>query len=137
MEDVKRTYYVLDSEKVIQSLQTDPEKGLGKQEAEKRLEQYGKNVVEDKQKKSAFRTLLEQFSNPIIWILLIALTLAFAYQHTLEGIAVLIVILINALIGFFMERQAIRSMEKLRSMARSRTTVLRDGDKGEIDSVDL
>lgn len=68
MEDVKKTYYALDVEKVIQGLQTDPEKGLGKQEATKRLQQYGKNVVEDKQQKSAFRTLLEQFSNPIIWI---------------------------------------------------------------------
>lgn len=137
MEDVKKTYYALDVEKVIQGLQTDPEKGLGKQEATKRLQQYGKNVVEDKQQKSAFRTLLEQFSNPIIWILIIASALAFAYQHALEGIAVLIVILINTLIGFFMERQAIRSMEKLRSMARSKATILRDGNKVEIDSVDL
>jgi Ca2+-transporting ATPase len=137
MENVKETYYASDAEKVVQSLQTDSQKGLTKQEAEKRLEQYGKNVVENKQQKSAFRTLLEQFSNPIIWILIIAVALAFAYQHTLEGIAVLVVILINTLIGFFMERQAIRSMEKLRSMARSRATVLRDGHKTDIDSIDL
>ena len=46
MEGVKKTYYALDAQKVIQSLQPDPEKGLRKQEAERRLEQYGKNVVD-------------------------------------------------------------------------------------------
>jgi Ca2+-transporting ATPase len=83
------------------------------------------------------RTLLEQFSNPIVWILIIAAGLAFAYQHTLEAVAVFIVILLNTLIGFFMERQAVWSMEKLKSMARSKVMVMRDGEKSSVDSADL
>lgn len=137
MKDVKDLYYTLDVKEVIEGLQTDPEKGLSSQEAGKRLQQYGKNIVEDKKKKSAFRTFLEQFTNPIVWILIAAVVLAFAYQHTLEGIAVLMVLMINAMIGFFMERQAIRSMEKLKNMARSKASLLRDGKKVEIDSVDI
>lgn len=135
MED--KSYYSEDIEQVIQSLQTDQEKGLSNQEATKRLEKYGKNVVEDKKKKSQWIILLEQFSNPIIWILVIAAGLAFAFQHIVEGVAVLAVIVINTLIGFFMERQALRSMEELKNMARSRTMILRDGKKSEIDSIDI
>jgi Ca2+-transporting ATPase len=137
MQQPIKTYYTLSVEEVIDDLGTDAKKGLTEEEAAKRLLQYGKNEVQDKDQKSILRTLLEQFSNPIVWILIIAAGLAFVYQHTLEGIAVLIVILINTLIGFFMERQAIRSMEKLKSMARSKAMVLRDGNKVHIDSVDL
>jgi P-type Ca2+ transporter type 2C len=135
MEDVK--YYTLKVDEVIQRLQTDRDKGLTHEEAKNRLQKFGRNLVEDKDKKSALRTLLEQFENPIVWILIIATGLAFAYQHTLEGIAVSLVILINVMIGFMMERQAIQSMEKLRSMARAKTFVQRSGNKIEIDSLDL
>ena len=107
-------YFTLDVSAAVQTLQTDATKGLSEEEVRKRLEEHGRNVVAEKKSVSAFEILLRQFANPIVWILVAAALVAFAFMHTLEGIAVTIVIAINTLIGFFMERQAQRSMEKLR-----------------------
>ena len=130
-------YYTLAVDAVIQALKTDPNKGLSANEVRKRLDEHGQNVVEEKKQVNAFTILLRQFANPIVWILLVAAIVAFAFQHFLEGIAVTIVIVINALIGFFMERQALRSMEKLRTMAATKAKVLRDGNMETIDSATI
>lgn len=134
MEQIRETYYRLEAAEVVRVLGSDIESGLTDKEADKRLLQYGRNIVEEKRKKSVFKTLVEQFYNPIVWILVVAASVAFVFGQTLEGFAVGIVVVINTLIGFFMERQAIRSMEKLRSMARIRSKVLRNGTWSEIDS---
>ena len=130
----ERKYYTLDVNAVIQALQTDPGKGLAESDIKKRLDEHGQNIVEEKKQVSALTILIRQFVNPIVWILIVAAIVAFAFQHSLEGIAVAIVIAINTLIGFFMERQALRSMEKLRTMAATKAKVLRDGKIGSIDS---
>ncbi|HEX6890171.1 MAG TPA: cation-transporting P-type ATPase [Chryseolinea sp.] len=127
-------YYTLDVNAVVESLKTDPTKGLAETEVRKRLDEHGQNVVDEKKQVSAFTILLRQFSNPIVWILIVAALVAFSFNHSLEGIAVTIVIAINTLIGFFMERQALRSMEKLRTMAATKAKVLRNGKIEEIDS---
>ena len=135
--DSENKYYTLPVDAVIQALKTDPTKGLAANEVRKRLDEHGQNVVEEKKQVSALTILLRQFSNPIVWILIGAAIVAFAFQHSLEGIAVTIVIVINALIGFFMERQALRSMEKLRTMAATKAKVLRDGKVESIDSASI
>ena len=130
-------YYTLPVDAVIQALKTDPEKGLGVNDVQQRLKEHGENVVEEKKQVSALTILLRQFANPIVWILIVAAGVAFAFQHMLEGISVMIVIVINALIGFFMERQALRSMEKLRTMAATKAKVLRDGKIETIESASI
>jgi Ca2+-transporting ATPase len=127
-------YHTLDVNAVVDSLKTDPIKGLTEDEVRKRLDEHGQNVVDEKKQVSAFTILLRQFSNPIVWILIVAVLVAFSFNHSLEGFAVTIVIAINTLIGFFMERQALRSMEKLRTMAATKAKVLRSGKIEDIDS---
>jgi Ca2+-transporting ATPase len=135
--EIQREYFVRSAEEVLQALKTDVSQGLSADEVRRRQEQYGKNTLEEKKKASVWRMLASQFANPIVWILIAAAAIAFAFAHLLEGIAVMIVVLINTLIGFFMERQAVRSMEKLSSMARTKAQVLRQGKKTEIDSSEL
>lgn len=64
---------------------------------------YGPNTLENKKQKSLFLILVQQFNNPIVWILLAATILAFFTGEHIEGIAVVIVIAVNASIGLFME----------------------------------
>src|SRR5688572_17141052 len=135
--DKGKKYYTLDVDAVVQSLQSDPNKGLAETDVRKRLEEYGQNIVEEKKQVSALTILLRQFSNPIVWILIVAALVAFGFNHSLEGIAVTVVIVINTLIGFFMERQALRSMEKLRTMAATKAKVLRNGKVETIDSASI
>lgn len=132
-----KMFHTLSVEQTIQDLDTDAHIGLRIEQAMQRLYLYGQNTVGDKQQKSILSTLGNQFSNPIVWILLLAMGAALAFRHFLEAVAVLVVIVLNTLIGFLMERQAVRSMEKLRSMARAKAMVIRNGEKSIIDSTEL
>lgn len=109
-------------------LETDLQKGLSESEVANRLTLYGLNILGLHQEESLWKLLLQQFISPLVWILAIASGFAFAFQEWLEGFAILGVILINALIGFFMEWQAVRSMEALRNLAQSNANVIRDGN---------
>ena len=109
-------------------LETDLQKGLSESEVANRLTLYGLNILGLHQEESLWKLLLQQFISPLVWILAIASGFAFAFQEWLEGFAILGVILINALIVFFMEWQAVRSMEALRNLAQSNANVIRDGN---------
>lgn len=126
MQPIEKAYQ-LPVEAILDHLQTDAERGLSTPDAKRRLLKYGRNELEAVREKSLFRLLLEQFISPLVWVLLLAAGLAFLFQDWLEGIAILVVLLINAAIGFFMEWQARRSMEALRRLSQSFTTTLRDG----------
>ncbi len=119
--------YQLEIPEVVRRLETDDQDGLTTVEAQKRLEHFGPNILDIRREKSLFRLLLEQFISPLIWVLMAAAVLAFSFGDWLEGVAILAVILINAGIGFFMEWQALRSMEALRKLSRSTAKVFRQG----------
>lgn len=118
--------FVRSVKEILSEFSVDPDKGLSGTEVEQRLKQYGQNKLQDAKTKSIWKILFEQFLDPIIYILAVAMILAFAFGDWLEGFAVLIVILITALIGFFMEWQAIRSVEALQKMVQTVAKVLRN-----------
>ena len=114
-------------ETVLQKLRCDATQGLNTPEVKKRLQHYGYNKIPEKGPKKKLRILADQFVDPIIYILLVAFLLAVVLGDWAEGIAILVVIAITVGIGYFMEFQAVRALEKLRSLGRVRTRVLRDG----------
>lgn len=111
--------------------------GLEKKIVKKNLETYGQNEIPEQGRKSLWRILLDQILDPIIYILTTAAILAFIFSDWLEGMAILVVILISVLIGFFMEFQAIRSLEVLRKMGQTMTHVIRSGNIQKIRAVEL
>jgi Ca2+-transporting ATPase len=125
------------SDQVLHQLQTDPEKGLTSAEANRRLQSYGPNILELKKPTPLILLFLRQFFSSLMGVLAIASALAFFFQEWLEGIAILVVILINALIGFFMELQAVRSMEALRKLTQSYSNVIRNGTLQSVETADL
>jgi len=129
--------YSIPLEKLISDLKTDSSKGLGQSEIEKRRRAFGRNELKEQKQKSILLILLEQFLDPVIYMLLAAASLGFAFGEYIEAVAVLVVILITAAIGFFMEWQAVRSMEALRKMTLSHTRVLRSGREDVLESWEL
>jgi len=117
----------LSSENVVEQLNSDVNVGLTKKKVKERIIQFGKNEIPQKKQKTRLKIFVDQFLNSIIYILSIASLLAFIFRNWLEGIAILIVILITVAIGFFMELQAIHSLEILRKIGQSVTSVLRNG----------
>ena len=124
-------------DKVIALLETDQVNGLPNETVNIRLKTFGKNILVLHQQKSWWRTLINQFESPLVWVLAFAAILAFLFDEWLEGVAIVIVMVINALIGFFMEWQANRSMEALRNLSEVNAIVIRDGKKQNIKASDL
>lgn len=111
--------------------------GLTSAEAKKMLSQFGKNIIEQESKKNAFLIFLAQFNSPIVYLLLFAAGMSFFFKELLDGIAVLVVLLINSFIGFYMEFQADRSMDALKKLSAVLTKVFRDGKRIEINCEEL
>lgn len=124
-------------EDVLDYFETDQESGLTKDEAQKRLESYGPNQLEEKDQKSLFQILIDQISNPIVYLLTAAAVLAFLFGDIPEGIAIIVVLVLNTIIGFWMEFQARKSMNALKEMDKVMASVIRDGEEQEIDAEHL
>ncbi len=126
-----------ESKKILEDLDTSAEKGLSQEEAEKRLEKYGPNELEEHEEKSLLQLLLSQLNNPVIYLLTVACALAFAFGDTPEAIAIIVVIVLNTAIGFWMEFQARQSLKALKEMDVIKAKVLRDGQEKEINAENL
>jgi magnesium-transporting ATPase (P-type) len=110
------------------------ERGLSSQEAGERLERWGRNALESRSVHRWQRLLIDQFASPLIYILLAAAIVSLAIQEWLDAGFILAVVLLNAVVGFFQEYRAERSMEALRRLTVARAHVLRDGREEVIDA---
>ena len=129
--------HTLSIEEILLALHTNSEVGLSQAEAEKRAVEFGPNIYEAKKQKSIFLMLIMHFKSPIVYLLLFAVAVTFYFQNFIEAIAILVVILVNALIGFLMELQARNSMNALRKMDVILSKVIRDGIIQEIPSENI
>lgn len=122
---------------VAEELSADPENGLSKEEAHKRLKKFGRNKLNESKKRSIWDLIISQVNNPVIYLLTAAAILAFSFGDLPEGIAILVVLLVNTIIGFWMEFQAQKSMEAIRKMDRIEAKVIRGGDQTQIDAEEV
>jgi len=129
--------FAKESSEIIDQLQADTQQGLSSSEASERLEQYGPNRMEEKKEKPLYKLLIQQFTTSVMYLLAAAAILSFAFGDIPEGIAIVVVMLVNAGIGFGMEYQARRSMKALREMDKIDTLVLRDGEEQTLDAEKL
>lgn len=113
------------------------ENGLSKEEASKRLISNGKNELTHKKKNSIFKMILEQLTDKMIIILFIAAFLSFILGEQTEGVVILIIIVINAVISIFQEKKAADAVEALRNMNAPKANVIRDGKVQVVPSSDV
>lgn len=129
---MKQTYN-LNKQEVLEKFSANIE-GLTSEEAKERLKQYGQNKVAKKQNWSWFSILLAQFNDALVWILLVAGSLSFVFGELRDTTIILLIVGINALIGFFQEYKAEKTLENIRQLASDKAVVLRDGQRVEIDA---
>ena len=122
---------------ILQLFQSNEETGLSQSEADIRIKKFGENIFEIQKQKSIWLMLLLQFKSPIVYLLVFGTLVSFYFRDYIEGIAIVAVILINALIGFVMELQARSSMNALKEMDVIHSKVIRDGKIQEIPSEKL
>jgi len=134
-------HYLSTTEEVFRETNSS-ENGLTSEQAQKRLEENGKNRLEEGKKKSVIRRLLEQFTDPMIIILIVAaaisgITSAFEGSFPSDVIIILFVVILNAVLGVVQESKAEKAIEALQEMAAATSKVERDGKVVQIKSEDL
>ena len=122
---------------VLEELNTSEDVGLSSNEVKKRLEKYGPNELVQKKKKTILKMILEQLTDKMIIILLIASILSFILGEKLEGFVILFIIAINVLISVVQEKKASDALEALKNMNAPHSLVLRNGKKEEVMAKDL
>jgi magnesium-transporting ATPase (P-type) len=123
----------LPAEKAYDLLGTS-RKGLSQAEAEKRLVEFGENVLTAKKPKPMWMRFGAHLVNMFALLLWVATVLAFASDQAALGVAVIIVILVNAIFAFVQEYRAEKAIEALRNMLPPKAKVIRDGQRIEIDA---
>jgi len=118
-------------------LGTDPHAGLTPAEAQRRLEEQGPNQLTEAKGKSPWRLFFEQFQSVVIWVLMAAAVLSGIMRELIDTMAILAIIVINAILGFVQESRAERSLAALRRMSSPVCKVLRGGHMVSLDTHDL
>lgn len=126
MQTHNAQWHRTEAREVLEGLDSAIE-GLSAEEAARRLEQYGPNELEEKKRKSPFGMFLDQFRDFMILVLIAAAVIAGFVGEPSDTIAIVIIILLNAVIGFVQEYRAQKAMEALRKMAGATAIVLRGG----------
>ncbi len=130
------TYLYDNISEVLKNLRTTKE-GLSDIEVADRTRKYGPNILKGGKKASLIFSFLKQFTDLLIIILLSAAIFSAIIGSYKDSIVILLIVFINALIGFIQEHRAEKTIEALNSHLPQTVTVIRDGNKKKIDSTEL
>ncbi len=111
--------------------------GLTKDEVELRRKNFGFNKIPEAHRDSLAKLFLAQFDNLFVYLLFVASFISFLVGESFEGLLILLVLIGNAVFGFFQEWKADKSLEELKKMIEVRTKVIREGILQEIDMQEL
>jgi len=131
-----KAYYAMSASSVLLHLQTSAN-GLSDFDASGRLSSFGKNRLPQAKKLSSILLFLRQFNNPLIYIVMIAAGASFFIGHVMDAVFIMIVVLLNAVVGFIQENKAEKSLEKLRTSVQQYVRVIRSGQKKEVLSENI
>ena len=122
---------------LLKELQTS-ENWLSESEAKQRNELYWPNAIQSKDKNSALKILLQQFTSPLVIILIIAAAISgLVIKEYVDAIIIGAVVVLNALLGFFQEYKADKAIQSLKKMAGLKSKVLRNGEEVLVEASEL
>jgi P-type Ca2+ transporter type 2C len=134
---MKTDWYKLPAIGVQQQLGSDPDLGLSIGEAQKRLAQYGSNELIEKAGRSRTEIIREQLSGVLTILLISAVLISMVLGDWLEAVVILIIVIINAVLGYTQEYKAEQSMAALKRMSVPKVRVRRNGHVQEVSAVEL
>lgn len=131
-------------DKVLAALGTDARLGLSQGEVRKRLETYGRNELATEKPVPAWRKFLAQFQDVLVILLLIATVISaglWMYERETalpyEAIAILAVVMLNAIMGYIQQSRAEEAVAALRQMSAAHANVIRDGARQSVPAAEV
>jgi Ca2+-transporting ATPase len=134
---LKQAPQAMEAAAVAKSFAVDPAIGLSSAEVEQRRARYGPNAFQPTKSRAAWRILLDQFKSLVVGLLAAAATVAGLTGDKVEAVAILVVLGLNALIGFVTEWQAGRALDALRLSSHTTARVRRDRREAMVDIAEL
>ena len=128
------TWHIRSSTQVLEALETHAERGLASAEATARLARYGPNELVETGSTRLWRILWQQFTAVMVLILVAAAVLSLVLGKYLEAGAILAIVVLFGLLGFFQEYRAERAIAALKKLAVPTVRVVRDGTPREISA---
>ncbi|MFA5171666.1 MAG: calcium-translocating P-type ATPase, PMCA-type [Sulfuriferula sp.] len=130
-------WHGLSAEETIHRLETDAQAGLAPAEIAARLASYGANVLLEKPRRSLLRMLFDQFADFMILVLIGAAIISGMIGDASDTIAIIVIVALNAVIGFVQEFRAERAMAALKAMAAVNAKVMRKGEPVVLPASDI
>jgi len=132
----KKEFQLSVSETIEQYQVPSIDQGLDEAQVTERLETYGSNQLAVK-KTAKWQLLLRQFHNTIIYILIFSAILTLLMGHFSDAVIIGIVVLVNALIGYYQEANASDALERIKEMLSAEATVYRNGIRQDIPAAEV
>jgi P-type Ca2+ transporter type 2C len=129
--------YNLSIESAARELSSDLISGLSTIEAQKRLSQFGFNQLKEKKVISPWAIFFEQFQDFIIWVLIGAALVSGFLQEWIDALAIIAIVILNAILGFIQEYRAEKSLAALKKLSSPVSKVMRNGQHDVIASLEL
>jgi Ca2+-transporting ATPase len=129
--------YALTADEVVERWTTDPHQGLDGDVAAQRVVEFGPNRLEEVGRISPWRQFASQFTEFIVLVLIGAAFVSALLQEWLDAVAILVIVVLNAILGFVQQYQAERALEALKKMAAPLARVIRGGEISNIRAEDV
>ena len=130
-------WHTLRPEETILQLRSDSDEGLEPKEARRRLQEIGPNLLQEAESTSWATLFLNQFRDFMVLVLLAATIISFLLGEMGDGITIVAIVIMNAVLGFLQEYRAEKSVETLRALTAPEARVVRDGLIQQILAQDL
>lgn len=125
-------FWTISPEDVAAKFGSDLKKGLTTEQAEKNLEQFGFNQLQEARGRSALAVFFDQFKSFLIWVLIAAAIISGFLGEWVDALAIVGIVILNAILGFVQEYRAEKALAALKKMAAPLTKVIRNGELRQI-----
>ncbi|NDJ34287.1 MAG: cation-translocating P-type ATPase [Chloroflexi bacterium] len=134
---MEETWHFLTTQEAAEKLGVDPKQGLTKDEAARRLREYGPNELVETGSRSPLVIIWEQLTDVMVLILIAAAVVSALVKGPTDGAIIMAIVVLNATLGFVQEYRAEQAMAALKKMAAPLVRVRRGGDIKDIPSGEL
>jgi len=130
-------FYTQHIDNVIKQFHSNVQNGLDENTVQSARQKVGKNVLKAANTRGVLRILFGQFTNPLVIILMVASLASFYLEQPRDGLILLVIVVLNALIGFYQEWKSENILASIKKLVVEKCTVIREGKAIEIFSEDL
>ncbi|MGC1374605.1 MAG: cation-translocating P-type ATPase [Anaerolineales bacterium] len=134
--DENQRWHTLSSKEVLERLGV-AEHGLNSEEVKERLEQYGPNQLTEAPRPGFWALLWAQLNNFVVILLIVASVISILLGETVDALAIMTIVVLNAILGIVQEQRAEQALAALRKLAAPEAHVLRDGERITVPSGEL